>query len=472
MKFISRVHDKYYDFTDFKHPGGAIALSLTYGRDATELFESMHQFSDKTKMAAILQKYEVDIKEIEKENMIESNGIYNWNETNTCAFTKELHEIADMLLIPGHTKSEAIELGLIKINLIKILEVTFFFLLTVSQYYYFFSGRYFSVLTFPTALWMFTVNVFHDGSHFALSKYPVVNHLFTETALLFSTPYTWYHQHIIGHHCFPNVIGKDPDLYHSTKFTRHSKDIRVRKSHSSQPYTFPLLWIVGVPLGLVLRGCLESLAGKPYNKVVKLIPDEAAHVISRRSIIPRLAAIVALMFVAPFCYHGLTLKGLVFAILPYLVYSLHFMTCSQINHFTPECDDQISNNFYIQQIITGHNVAPESYLLYLYTGGLNLQIEHHLFPSVNHCHLPRLAPYVKALCAKHNIHYNVSPGMISAVTKYVMHLSKFAKAADHDSDSNCAYNDSKKAKKTEEVWNFVMRNVNTKWPVSETSSTI
>ena len=317
---------------------------------------------------------------------------------------------------------------------------------------------------------MFTVNVFHDGSHFALSKYPVVNHLFTETALLFSTPYTWYHQHIIGHHCFPNVIGKDPDLYHSTKFTRHSKDIRHRETHRNQPYTFPLLWLVGVPLGLVLRGCLESLAGKPYNKVVKLIPDEAAHIISRQSIIPRLIAIVALMFIAPFCYHGLTFKGLAFAILPYLVYSGHFMTCSQINHFTPDCDDQISNNFYIQQIITGHNVAPESYLLYLYTGGLNLQIEHHLFPSVNHCHLPRLAPYVKALCAKYNINYNVSPGMITAVAKYVMHLSKFA--SPENSVEKSAYDKTKNSKKADAMWNFVMRFVNTKWPVSETSSTI
>lgn len=442
-----------------------MALSLTFGRDATELFESMHQFSEMNKLLAVLKKYEVtDPGSSSKNDPIESNGVYDWKETNESKFTKELNEIAEMVLIPGRTRSEGVALGLTKINAIKIMEVLFFFLLTANQYYYFVRGSYFSVVTFPTALWMFTVNVFHDGSHFALSKHPFLNHLFTETALLFSTPYTWYHQHIIGHHCFPNVIGKDPDLYHSTKFTRHSKDIRLREAHSSQPYTFPILWLVGVPLGLVLRGCLESLAGKPYNKVVRLIPDEASHIISRLSIVPRLVAIVALMFLAPLIYHGLTLKGLIFAILPYFVYSLHFMTCSQINHFTPECDDQTSTNFYIHQILTGHNVAPESYLLYLYTGGLNLQIEHHLFPSVNHCHLPRLAPFVRALCAKHGIHYNVSPGMITAVARYVMHLSKFSKSGDGIPISQ--------SKSSQRMWNTVMRFVNTKWPVSETSSTI
>jgi fatty acid desaturase len=468
MRFLSKVHEKYYDLTDFKHPGGDIALSLAFRRDATELFESMHQFSDKTKLHAILKKYEVvDLKSIAESDMIESSNVYDWKETNTAKFTLELNEIAERVLISGHTRAEGVEQGLTKINLVKIGEITFFFLLTALQYHYFVKGSLFSMVTFPTALWMFTVNVFHDGSHFALSKYPVVNHFFTETALLFSTPFTWYHQHIIGHHCFPNVIGKDPDLYHSTKFTRHSKDIRLKSAHANQPFTFPLLWLVGVPLGLVMRGCFESLAGKPYNKVVKLIPDDASHIISRKSIIPRLIAIAALMFVAPFFYHGLTWKGLAFATIPYLVYSAHFMTCSQINHFTPDCDDQFSNNFYIHQILTGHNVAPGSYLLYLYTGGLNLQIEHHLFPSVNHCHLPRLAPFVRALCAKHNINYNVSPGMVSAVIKYVMHLTKFAK-----SDSEASQKEQSSFGKSSLDWGSFMRTVTTKWPVSETSSTI
>lgn len=472
MVFISKIHDKYYDFTEFKHPGGLIALSLSLERDATELFESMHQFSDAKKLEAIINKYEVkDIKDIPNEKLIESSGVYDWNETNTCAFTKDLREIANSVLMPGRKDGEGDKKGLTKINSQKILEVLVFFVLACFQYYYFVQGKYFSLFTFPTALWMFTVNVFHDGSHFALSKYPVVNHIFTETALLFSTPYTWYHQHIIGHHCFPNVIGKDPDLYHSTKFTRHSKDIRHRDSHENQPFTFPLLFLVGVPLGLMLRGCLESLAGKPYNKVVKLIPKEASHIIARKSILPRLIAIAIFMFVAPFCYHGLTSKGLAFAIIPYLIYSAHFMICSQINHFTPESDDQSSNNFYMQQILTGHNVAPESYLLYLYMGGLNMQIEHHLFPSVNHCHLMRLAPYVKALCAKHNVHYNVSPGLVTGIWKYIQHLQKFSKPTDGDMKPSCSINSSRE-KETKKIWTYLKRFVNEKWPVSETSATI
>tara|TARA_Y100000590_G_C14903245_1_gene707210 strand:+ start:145 stop:387 length:243 start_codon:yes stop_codon:yes gene_type:complete len=50
----------------------------------------------------------------------------------------------------------------------------------------------------------------------------------------------------------------------------------------------------------------------------------------------------------------------------------------------------------------------------LFTGGLNCQIEHHIFPSVNSCHLPALAKIIKPLCKKYNIKYNESSNVIHA----------------------------------------------------------
>lgn len=51
-----------------------------------------------------------------------------------------------------------------------------------------------------------------------------------------------------------------------------------------------------------------------------------------------------------------------------------------------------------------------------------MQIEHHLFPSVNHCHLKKLVPHVKKLCQKYNIHYSEAPSMWDALTKHKEHL--------------------------------------------------
>ena len=57
-RIITKIHDIYYDLTDFSHPGGPIALASVDKRDGTELFESHHLFS-KRDIKGILKKYEI-----------------------------------------------------------------------------------------------------------------------------------------------------------------------------------------------------------------------------------------------------------------------------------------------------------------------------------------------------------------------------------------------------------------------------
>ncbi len=88
---VTRIFDEYYDVTDFDHPGGATALSLCVGRDATEIFHTSHQFADQTKIKAMLNKYRVEPTDEEKKE-IPSNDIFDWKETLNSAFYKELRE--------------------------------------------------------------------------------------------------------------------------------------------------------------------------------------------------------------------------------------------------------------------------------------------------------------------------------------------------------------------------------------------
>lgn len=57
-RLITKIHNKYYDLTDFKHPGGPIPIGLIENRDGTELFESHHLFTNKSIMD-ILESYEM-----------------------------------------------------------------------------------------------------------------------------------------------------------------------------------------------------------------------------------------------------------------------------------------------------------------------------------------------------------------------------------------------------------------------------
>jgi delta11-fatty-acid desaturase len=244
-----------------------------------------------------------------------------------------------------------------------------------------------------------------------------------DIGFMFSTPYAWMHQHVIGHHSFPNIEGKDPDLYHAPKYIRHSQDIRHKPPHKYQTITFILTWLVGVPASLLFLGVSQAFNKPSYNRVVTFANSKYLNTNSLR---PRLAFYTFVVHVIPFILHGITLRGLLFSIIPIYIFSVCFMISSQINHLTPHNHEQFNKNFFIHQVITSHDVATDNYLVFLFTGGLNMQIEHHLFPSVNHCHLHKLKDHVRDTCKKYNVNYTESITLWEALCQHVTHLRKFS----------------------------------------------
>ena len=230
----TKIHKKYYDLSGFDHPGGMIAISLAASRDATELYELHHQFSDKIRVSSILKKYEIP--ESACPEKILDSDVYDWEKTLSSEFTQELKQIARK------------ELGRdIKANNQRWIQYTTLALLLLSQFYAFKVGYWLSIFTFPLSLWIFSVNVFHDATHFAISENWVVNKFGMNAGFMLATPYHWLHQHTIGHHSFPNVIGKDPDLYHAPEALRHSHDVPITNAHRIQHIVFMFIQVLGIP---------------------------------------------------------------------------------------------------------------------------------------------------------------------------------------------------------------------------------
>jgi delta11-fatty-acid desaturase len=100
------------------------------------------------------------------------------------------------------------------------------------------------------------------------------------------------------------------------------------------------------------------------------------------------------IFLWPFYYFPLW-KAVIFATIPIAFLNLLFMLNTQINHLTEH------------QVVTAQNFGCNSSFCFLFSGGMNFQIDHHLYPYVNHCRSPSLAPKVKAFCKKH---YNETAG--------------------------------------------------------------
>ena len=398
---ITKIHSKYYDLSNFQHPGGNIPMQIACNRDATELFESHHLFADREKLFKILHKYEIN----NPPYKIQDANEFDWENTLNSEFTKEFKTLM------RHTFQNGI-----KASSSRWLQISALMLMYLINLVYYYKANYYALILYPFTLWVFTVNVYHDASHFALSNNPVINKLGTLSALMFSLTYNWYHQHIIGHHCYVNILSKDPDLYHSPLFVRHTPNIRKNKYHVYQHISAWFLWLVAVPFGLILTGFTNSLKHKAYNKVVPLSGALNSH-----SLYYEMTFVILYMFICPY----IATKNILFIIYPYVMYSVLFMLCTQINHLVEDTFEQ-HKNFFIHQIINSHNVAPQSYLTYLITGGLNLQIEHHLMPSVNSCHLQNIQPKIESLCKKHGIRYNCSSSLWEAVCKHYKHLLKYA----------------------------------------------
>jgi fatty acid desaturase (delta-4 desaturase) len=79
-----------------------------------------------------------------------------------------------------------------------------------------------------------------------------------------------------------------------------------------------------------------------------------------------------------------------------------------------------SLRFLKKQVLTSSNVGDE-WLAFL-NGGLNYQIEHHLFPRINHSHYPFIAPYIQEFCKKKNIRYTHFPTILENYASCMHHL--------------------------------------------------
>jgi len=89
----------------------------------------------------------------------------------------------------------------------------------------------------------------------------------------------------------------------------------------------------------------------------------------------------------------------------------------------PDEKGNLENNWAIHQLHTTSDFSPKSKLLTWYAGGLNFQVEHHLFPNISHVHYKNLSPIVKRIADKHNLPYYVEANFFQALKSHGKMLS-------------------------------------------------
>jgi linoleoyl-CoA desaturase len=268
------------------------------------------------------------------------------------------------------------------------------------------SGASVIVLAVPFGILLASVgfNVQHDGGHESLSRFRFINRCAAFSLdLLGGSSYVWRWKHNFYHHSYPNVGGVDSDI----AIAPVGRLAPFHKRHRIHRYQHIYLWVLYGLLPLkwhfiddfrdVLRGQIDEMP-LPRPRGLDLL-----------LFLTGKASFFVTAFVIPSLVHGIML-ALTFYLLTSMVVGIVLSVVFQLAHCvegTEFCQGEAVDEWALHQIATTTDFAPHSRFLRWFIGGLNFQIEHHLFPRLSHVHYPRIAPVVQRVCAERGVPYRV-----------------------------------------------------------------
>jgi linoleoyl-CoA desaturase len=269
-------------------------------------------------------------------------------------------------------------------------------------------------------------NVAHDGSHEAFSSRRFVNRLAANALdLLGGSSCVWRVKHNRLHHSAPNVVGTDDDI-DIAPFGRLAPGQRHRWFHRFQHfYLWPLYGLL--PLKWQLVDDFRAVATGRVGSHVFRRPRG----LSLAAFVGGKAVFFGLAVGMPALFHPLWLVLCVYGATS-LVLGVTLSVVFQLAHCVEEAEFPAAGagetDWAKRQIVSTVDFAPGNRLLTWYLGGLNYQVEHHLFPRVCHALYPRLSAAVREVCREHGVEHRANPTLWSALRSHYRWLRRMGRA--------------------------------------------
>jgi linoleoyl-CoA desaturase len=267
-------------------------------------------------------------------------------------------------------------------------------------------------------------NIMHDGGHNSYSDKKWINELMAYSLnLLGGNIYLWKVKHNLNHHSFTNIDGIDEDI-DIRPFLRTGYDQPLKRYHRYQHLYWVFLygmvyfaWIFIKDFKKYFSGKIADTRFKKMNRKEhiifwssKLIYQTIFLVLPsiRLGFLPVLTGYIVMSVVCGF------ILGVVFQM-------AHVTEGTSVHSATYEKTNEMSD-WFVHQLATTANFSTKSRFKSWFAGGLNFQVEHHLFPQISHVHYPAINQLVKATCSEYNIRYSEYPTLLSAVRSHVGYL--------------------------------------------------
>jgi linoleoyl-CoA desaturase len=277
-------------------------------------------------------------------------------------------------------------------------------------------------------------NVQHDGSHKGYSDRQWINKTMSLTLdLIGGSSYLWNWKHNAIHHTYPNVDGQDDDINIGWLGRLSPQQPRYKFHRFQGIYLWLLYGFLAIKWHLVddFSNIATGRIGShkiPRPKGMDLLTFIAGK-----------AVFFSLAFVIPMLLHPW------WAVLA--VYAMAAFTCGvvlsvvfQLAHCVEEAEfpmavrsedgqSRLQTEWAVHQVQTTVDFARDNRVLGWFVGGLNFQVEHHLFHKICHIHYPALSKVVEEACREFGIRYAAHRTFFAALASHYHWLKLMGRPA-------------------------------------------
>ncbi|BFM43677.1 acyl-CoA desaturase [Flavobacterium sp. CFS9] len=270
------------------------------------------------------------------------------------------------------------------------------------------------------------MNVMHDGNHGSYSSKSWINKIMGGSIyILAGNVHNWQVQHNVLHHTYTNIHGHDEDL-DAGRIIRFTQNAEWRRFHKFQHYySFFLYGLLTFNWALttdfkqmkdyIKRKLSYGAPQSPTKLWTVLVITKIIYILIWIAL-PMILGVIWWKVVIGFFVMHYT-AGLILSIVFQLAHVVE-----ETSNPVPNEDGEIENTWAIHQLYTTANFAPKNKVVNWFTGGLNHQIEHHIFPNISHIHYGKIAEIVKQTAIECNLPYHEFKTMRGAVLAHYRHL--------------------------------------------------
>lgn len=388
------VKGEIYDVTDFvsRHPGGSSMLELGAGREATVLFESYHPGASLARAHRVLGRHGKHLGRLDPADA----DVYGDPEFFETVQTR-VHEHLGQRGLDVHSGAT-----------IAVVEALVVVLITlVAWYARAFHASYIGAVV--AGLMMGRMGfLMHSGNHSALGRKTRRNS-FAAALMEYmgGSSFVWRYAHQVAHHGKPNIYGADNDCEIGVPLLRFHPKIERRPIHRIQHIGLA----IGMSIGLV-KWIITDVVALSRGRIV-----HASFFVSSarwwRAMLYKALwlvghVIVPVILLGPL--HGLLTTFVMLAVGAYYMEGVFI-----VNHIQDGLVPPGDCHWAEQQVRGTANWSSGSRFANFISGGLNHQIEHHLFPSMAVHLYPIIAPVVRKTCEEYRIPYRDYSGFFPAL---------------------------------------------------------